>query len=116
MDDYTRYCLLDTTEKLKEGYLKWWNIYQAEFPRLARLARDIFGIPGISAEVERLFSSTKLMIPPNRSLLKPASIEAGECIRSWVKGGLFYRDYFEYLSHDERKKEHARVQQASPFG
>jgi hypothetical protein len=32
----------------------------------------------MSAEVERLFSSSKLMIPPHRSALEPASIEAGE--------------------------------------
>jgi hypothetical protein len=85
---------------LKEGYLKWWSIHKAEFPRLVQLARDIFGIPGMSAEVERLFSSAKLMIPPYRSALKPEAIEASECIRSWVKGGLFYGNYFEYLLAD----------------
>jgi hypothetical protein len=86
-DEYTRYCLLDVTEELQGGYLQWWMIHEAEFPRLAQFARDIFGIPGMSAEVERLFSSAKLMIPPHRSSLKPESIEAGECIRSWVAGG-----------------------------
>ena len=91
-------------------------IYKAEFPRLAQFARDIFIIPGMSAKVERLFSSAKLMIPPYRSSLKPKLIEAGECIRSWVAGGLFFGDYFEYLSPDERNREHARVQARAPFG
>jgi hypothetical protein len=54
----------------------------------------------MSAEVERLFSSTKLIIPPHRSALKPEAIEASEYIRSWVKGGLFYGNYFEYLLAD----------------
>ena len=55
------------TEELQGGYLQWWMIHEVEFPRLAQFARDIFGIPGMSAEVERLFSSAKLMIPPHRS-------------------------------------------------
>jgi hypothetical protein len=95
--------------------LQWWLIHEAEFPRLAQFARDIFGIPSMLAKVERLFSSAKLMIPPYRSSLKPELIEAGECIRSWVASGLFYSDYFEYLSPDERKKEHTRLQASAPF-
>lgn len=91
-------------------------IHEEEFPRLAQLARDVFGIPGMSAEVERLFSSAKLMIPPHRSSLKPESIEAGEYIRSWVAGGLFFGDYFEYLSLDEQNKEHGRFQSSALSG
>jgi hypothetical protein len=70
----------------------------------------------MSAEVERLFSSTKLMIPPYRSSLLPDTIEAGEYIRSWVKGGLFMGDYFDYLSGDQKKLEYFRVQNPAPLG
>jgi len=91
-------------------------IYEAEFPRLAQLARDVFSIPGMSAEVERLFSSAKLMIPPHRSTLEPILIEVGECIRSWVSAGVFFGDYFECLSHEGRLEEHFRLQAISPFG
>jgi hypothetical protein len=70
----------------------------------------------MSAKVEKLFSSAKLMIPPQRSLLEPLSIEAGECIRSWVGAGLFFGDYFEYLSHDGRIEEYFRLQDIAPFG
>jgi hAT family C-terminal dimerisation region len=52
------------------------------------MAKDIMSIPGMSAEAERLFSSTKLMLPPSRSSLLEDGIEAAECIRSWVKLGL----------------------------
>lgn len=102
LDEYARYCLLDTVEELPGGYLEWWKMHQGEFPRLAQLARDIFGIPGMSAEVERLFSSAKLMLPAHRSCLEPKSIEAGECMRSWVLGGLFLGTYFDYLSRDQK--------------
>ncbi len=64
----------------------------------------------ISAKVERLFSSTKLMLPPRRSALLLNAIEAGECIKSWVKGGLFIGDYFDYISMRQRKQEHFREQ------
>jgi hypothetical protein len=61
------------------------------------MARDIFSIPAMSAEVERLFSSAKLMIPPARNLLQADGIEAGERIRSWTLEGLILGNYFEYL-------------------
>jgi hAT family C-terminal dimerisation region len=70
----------------------------------------------MSAEVERLFSSAKLMISAHRSCLEPQSIEAGECIRSWVGAKLFYGDYFDYLSYDGRLQEHFRLQSTAPFG
>ena len=54
----------------------------------------------MSAEVKRLFSSIKLIIPPTRNRLEPESIKAGECIRSWIRGGLFIGDFFNYLSPD----------------
>jgi hypothetical protein len=53
------------------------------------MPRDILSIPGISAEVERVFSSAKFLIPPERSNLGADAIEAGECIRSWIKNGFF---------------------------
>ena len=56
------------------------------------MARDIFSILSISAKVERLFSSTKLIIPNHRNSLKP------ECIRSWALNGLVIGNYFEYLT------------------
>jgi hypothetical protein len=68
------------------------------------------------AEVERLFSSAKLMLPAHRSALEPVSIEAGECLRSWVAGKLFFGDYFDYLSNDRRLEEHARLYTTAPFG
>jgi hypothetical protein len=44
----------------------------------------------MSAEVERLFSSVKLVISDNQSCLEPESIESGECIKSWVGAKLFF--------------------------
>jgi len=74
------------------------------------MARDIYSIPAMSAEVERLFSSTKLMIPPARNLLQADGIEAGECIRNWTLDSLILGNYFEYLSAELRENEHYRLQ------
>jgi hypothetical protein len=69
------------------------------------MARDFFSIPGMSAKVERLFSSVKLMLPPARNNLHIESIEAGECIRSWVQNGLILDQWFEYLLPGTRRGE-----------
>ena len=74
------------------------------------MARDIFSIPAMSAEVERVLSSAKLMIPPSRNLLQADGIEAGECIRSWTLRGLISGNNFEYLAVELQMKENFRLQ------
>jgi hypothetical protein len=90
-DEYKRYC----NEPLispGESPLVYWKENSHRFPRLSQMAKDILSIPGMSAEVERLFSSAKFMLPPERSMLGADGIEAGECIRSWIKNKLFFLD------------------------
>jgi hypothetical protein len=101
-DEWDRYCnveLVDrypieidgVTEKPKKeqkGPLYWWGEYARLYPRLAQMAGDLLCIPGMSAEVERLFSSAKLMLVDTRASLQEDIIEGGKCIRSCVKGGL----------------------------
>jgi hypothetical protein len=70
---------------------------------------------GMSAEVERFFSSAKLMIPPSRNSLAIEAIEASECIRSWVGNSLIFGDYFEYLLLLLRKGEYFRLQSMDNF-
>lgn len=36
--------------------LAWWKANQVEYPILSRIAMDLYAIPGMSAEVERVFS------------------------------------------------------------
>jgi hAT family C-terminal dimerisation region len=110
-DEYTRYCRAEAVEEWNDdqgGFLGWWQAHEREYPRLAQMARDIFSIPGMSAEVERLFSSAKLMLPPARNQTQPDGMEAGECIRSWSRCGLIMGDFFEYLPRGLRSEEHFR--------
>lgn len=47
--------------------LEWWNRHQLEYPVLYRMALDLFSIPGMSSECERVFSQTKKMITDERT-------------------------------------------------
>jgi hypothetical protein len=51
------------------------------------MAYDLLSIPAMSAETERVFSSTKLMISSNRTCLNADIIEAEECLQVWYKAG-----------------------------
>jgi hypothetical protein len=48
------------------------------------MARDYLAIPATSASSERLFSSGKLLITDNRNSLGEYTIEAVECLKSWL--------------------------------
>ena len=50
-------------------------------PDLARFALDVFACPPMSDEVERLFSSAKILLKDRRARLKMDIIEANECLR-----------------------------------
>ena len=51
------------------------------------MALDILAIPAMSAEVERVFSSTGLLITDRRNRLKNDVVEAVECLKSWASEG-----------------------------
>jgi hypothetical protein len=65
----------------------WWmeETQQKLYPNLSKMALDILSIPAMSAEPERLFSATKLMITDQRNLLGMRMIEALACLKSWYK-------------------------------
>jgi hAT family C-terminal dimerisation region len=51
------------------------------------MALDILSIPAMSAELKRLFSSAKVTITDCRNRLSIESIEAIECLKSWLSKG-----------------------------
>jgi hAT family C-terminal dimerisation region len=62
----------------------FWEHLGNKYPSLARMAFDLLSIPAMSAECERVFSSTKLLLTDRRSRMKEDIIEASECLRAWV--------------------------------
>ncbi|KAJ6437067.1 transposase-like protein [Purpureocillium lavendulum] len=68
--------------------IEWWKQHQLEYPVLYQMALDLFSIPGMSAECERVFSQTKKMITDERNRLAPKVIEADQLQKHWLMRGL----------------------------
>ena len=56
--------------------LTWWKENATKYPRLARIARWVIGIPTTSATSERVFSTAGLTVSKLRSCLKPTNVDA----------------------------------------
>ena len=84
-DEYERYCALPQVLGIINGY-KWWlePTQQKKFPYLSKMALDILSIPAMSAEPERLFSSAKIAISDRRNRLTIDTIQALQCLKSWL--------------------------------
>jgi hypothetical protein len=76
------------------------------YPNLSKMALDLLSCPAMSAEVERLFSSCKITICDRRSSLGIDTVEAIECLKSWMRTdniSFIDSDFevkFEYTSQD----------------
>jgi hypothetical protein len=64
------------------------------------MALDILSIPAMSAELERLFSGAKITITDYRNRLGIESIEAIECLKSWLGKGniVFTEDQYQLVN------------------
>ena len=65
----------------------FWAQEESQHPSLARMAFDVLSIPAMSAECERVFSSTKILLTDRRARMNEDVIEASECLRAWLKAG-----------------------------
>jgi hypothetical protein len=90
-DEYEDYCYIKPEARVS-NIIQWWNDHSTLYPALSRMALDILSIPAMSAEVERVFSSAKLLISDARNRLKEDIIEACECLKSLNTAGM-YRSY-----------------------
>ena len=69
-----------------EDLLNWWQVMGD--PQLRQQAFDLLSIPAMSAEVERVFSSAKRTISPDRHRLSDETVEQLELLRNWWLRGL----------------------------
>jgi hypothetical protein len=58
------------------------------YPQLRQLAFDTLSIPAMSAEIERVFSSAKKLLTPERNQMDDDTIEVNELLRYWWTRGL----------------------------
>lgn len=89
-DEYDSYIeeFPDEKDQLINSPLEWWNANGWRYPILQKMAYDLFSIPGMSSECERVFSQAKKLITDERNRLGPATIEADECLKNWITSGL----------------------------
>jgi hypothetical protein len=99
-DEYTVYLKASILTEVTDARSWWLEPTQRKtYPNLSIMALDILSIPAMSAEPERLFSSCKITITDRRNQLGIESIEAIECIKSWMcKGSIPYVDDLGLLS------------------
>jgi hypothetical protein len=71
-----------------ETPIQWWVAHKEVYPNLFYFALTLLSIPAMSAECERVFSSSKLLVTDRRNLLHEDTIEAVECERSWNINGI----------------------------
>ncbi len=62
---------------------------RTRLPYLSRMAIDIFSIPAMSSEPERVFSGAKHTINEQRMSMKTDTLELLECMKSWFRLGIY---------------------------
>lgn len=65
--------------------LAYWKAQENEFPCLANMARDYLAAQSSSVPVERDFSGGVDLVTPTRCSLKPETIRACMCLKSWFR-------------------------------
>jgi hypothetical protein len=77
-----------TDKKDPNAALVWWKLKEECFPLIAHLAKQYLAIPATSTPCERIFSSGKQIMGPNRHNLNPETFHMLICLRSWLNSGL----------------------------
>jgi hypothetical protein len=65
------------------------------YPNLSKMALDILLIPSMSVDLERLFSGAKISVLDRRNRLRIYTLEALECLKSWLKIEVFIDDDYD---------------------
>ena len=81
-------------EDAKRTVLEWWldPEQRGRYPLLSKMAIDIYFIPAMSSEPERVFSGAKRTISDDKGNLQSETIELLECMKSWFKLGIFTKE------------------------
>ncbi|KAJ6436796.1 putative 115 kDa protein in type-1 retrotransposable element R1DM [Purpureocillium lavendulum] len=87
-DEYAEWVAsTDPGDCLVDDPIQYWLLRRRQYPRLSRMAIDLFSIPAMSSEPERIFSLAGQMVTAQRGRLKADLIGAAQCLSSWEKSG-----------------------------
>jgi hypothetical protein len=94
LEDELQDYLAEPREPSDSSYdnLSYWKAHTACYPRLSCMARDYLAITATSASSERVFSTGKDLLGICRFCLKPTTMEACMCLRSWLRAGIKLMD------------------------
>jgi hypothetical protein len=70
--------------------ITWWST--ASYPSMRQWAFNTLSCPATSCECERVFSSAKKLITPERNSLADNTIEVLECLKAWFDKGFIKRE------------------------
>ncbi|KAK2931659.1 hypothetical protein FoTM2_009175, partial [Fusarium oxysporum f. sp. vasinfectum] len=88
-DEYAEWIATsDPGDCLVDDPIQSWLLRRRQYPRLSRMAIDLFSIPAMSSEPERIFSLAGQMVTPQRGRLKADLIGTAQCISSWEESGV----------------------------
>lgn len=72
--------------------IPYWVAKKSVWPELAAMALDIYSVPAMSDEPERIFCQTGHILAPRRRSLTSKSMEQLMCMKSWLKQGVAHLD------------------------
>lgn len=75
-------------EDLQYPLIWWQTVGHKRYPTLHQMALDYLSIPATSCECERAFSAAKRTISVDRNRLAPATIEAIQLQKHWLRAGV----------------------------
>lgn len=75
------------SDKKVTNPIEYWKANQHHWPRLARMAFDMFGIPAMSSEPERTFSDAGEVVTKRRNRLHADTVNACLCLKQWDDSG-----------------------------
>jgi hypothetical protein len=76
----------------KDSPVQYWLLHRQQWPHLSALALDVYSVPVMSDEPERVFSITGAAITPRRRLLKSDKIAYLMCLKAWINAGVITVD------------------------
>ena len=84
-DELERYYRMGS-QKIEDP-VQWWLGNRDIFPRLSRLALDIFAIPAMASDCERAFSNAKLTMTSQRIRMSDLTLEVLQLLKNWLCHG-----------------------------
>lgn len=88
-DEYARWCFEGRVPNVHHP-LEFWSKPRIEhtYPRLSRMAQDLFTISAMSDELERVFSSCGNIVTLQRGNLSVDAIEEAQCVKNWMRNSI----------------------------